>query len=128
MKGKNVLELSYSNLSSITNLINDIRVNISKVDEDFDEDNKLCDKVDENTFVFINIKNKSTQKSSRIDCICNSEKYNLDIDINIIEIVTLNESATIMCENIINKNADQNINFIKSLFANDENISNDENI
>lgn len=127
-KCKNVLELSYSNLSSITNLINDIRVNISKVDEDFDEDNKLCDKVDENTFVFINIKNKSTQKSSRIDCICNSEKYNLDIDINIIEIVTLNDSATIMCENIINKNADQNINFIKSLFANDEDISNDENI
>ena len=121
-KCKNVLESSYGNLSSISNLLNDIKVNISTVDEGLDEDNRICDEVDTNKFVFINIKNKSEKKSSSIDCICNSEKYNLDIDINITEIVTLNRSANIICKEIINKSANENIDFIKLLFDNNESI------
>ena len=107
------LKAYYGNFKSISNLLNDLELNISNINEDSDKINTIYDEIEDNKFIFIKVKNNSSMTSSSIACIYKYDKYNLDIDININEIQTLNRSANIICKEIINKNANDNINLIK---------------
>ena len=113
---KQALESYTGNISSTINLIKNIKLNISCFDEKSNKNKLLCEEIKPNQFVYIVIKNHSTQKKKSRLGIYNYQKFYLDIQIDIFEIKTLNDSAHHLCNKIINDSADKNINEIIKLF------------
>ena len=113
---KQVLESYMGNIHSTINLIKNIKLNISCLDEESSKNTLLCEEVEPNQFMYIVIKNHSTQKKKSRFGMYNYQKFYLDIQIDIFEIKTLNDSAHHLCNKIINKSAEKNINEIIKLF------------
>ena len=107
-KCSDVLKGYYGDITSINNILNDLQLNISIISENSNKINEIYNQIEDNKFLFINIKNESSVRSSGIACICKYDKYDLDIDISIQSVETLNRSAKIMYKDIINKKAINN--------------------
>lgn len=103
----------YGDLKSFDSLLSRLIANISSTTEQNNENNNIYQEIEDNKFIFLKIVNKSSMKSSSISCICQCDKYNVDINIDIHEIQTLNRSANILCREIVNKKAMDNIDLIK---------------
>ena len=108
------------NIPSMLNLIKNIKLNISSFEDESNKNTLLCEEIKPNQFIYIIIKNQTTQKNKSILGLYNYQKYYLDIQIDIqidiFEIKTLNDSAHHLCTKIINKSAEKNINEIIKLF------------
>ena len=104
------------NIPSMLNLIKNIKLNISSFEDESNKNTLLCEEINPNQFIYIIIKNHSTQKNKSRLGLYNYQKYYLDIQIDIFEIKTLNDSAHHLCTKIINKSAEKNINEIIKLF------------
>ena len=113
---KQAIESYMGNIHSTINLIKNIKLNISCFDEESNKNTLLCEEIKPNQFMYIVIKNHSTQKKKSRCGIYNYQKFYLDIQIDIFEIKTLNDSAHHLCNKIINKSAEKNINEIIKLF------------
>ena len=110
------LESYMGNLPSSTKLIKNIKLNISCFDEESKKNTLLCEEITPNHFMYIVIKNNSSKKTKSRFGMYNYQKFYLDIQIDIFEIKTLNESAHHLCNNIINETAEKHINEIMKLF------------
>ena len=113
---KQAIESYMGNIPSMLNLIKNIKLNISSFEDESNKNTLLCEEINPNQFIYIIIKNHSTQKNKSRLGLYNYQKYYLDIQIDIFEIKTLNDSAHHLCTKIINKSAEKNINEIIKLF------------
>ena len=113
---KEVIDAYMGNIQSTLKLLADINLHISSVVEESNENKLLCEEINSNQFMYIAIKNHSTQKKKSILGIYTCQKSYLDIQIDIFEIKTLNDSAHHLCNKIVNKSAEKNINEIIKLF------------
>jgi len=98
------------------NLIKNIKLNISNFEEESNKNTLICEEIEKNHFLYVAIKNNSSKKNKKFCYIYNYEKFYLDIQIDIFEIKTLNESAHHMCSKIVNDSAEKNIHDIIKLF------------
>ena len=113
---RQALETYMGNIPSLINLIKNIKLNISNFEEETNKNTLISEEIEGNHFLFIVIKNNSSKKNKKFFYIYNYEKFYLDIQIDIFEIKTLNESAHYMCSKIVNNWAEKNINDIINLF------------
>jgi len=113
---KNVIDAYMGNMLSTLKLMTDINLHISSVIGESNENKLLCEEINSNQFIYIIIKNHSTEKKERISGIYTYQQFYLDIQIDIFEIKTLNDSAHYLCNKIVNKSAEKNINEIIKLF------------
>lgn len=113
---KNIFASCYSDLSSYLNILNNIQINISSLDSNNQQDNEICEELHENYFIFIKIHNNSSVKKKSILGLYHYNKYKLDISIDIHEIKTLNDSAYDLCQAIVNKSAEKNIESLNTFF------------
>lgn len=113
---KEVIDAYMGNIPSTLKLLADINLHISSVIEESNKNKLLCEEINPNQFMYIIIKNNSTEKSKSILGIYTYKKFYLDIQIDIFEIKTLNDSAHHLCNKIVNKSAEKHINEIIKLF------------
>lgn len=113
---KQAIEAYAGNIPSMINLIKNIKLNISNFEEESNKNTLICEEIEKNHFLYVAIKNNSSKKNKKFCYIYNYEKFYLDIQIDIFEIKTLNESAHHMCSKIVNDSAEKNIHDIIKLF------------
>jgi hypothetical protein len=113
---KQFIESYMGNPMSMLKIINNIKVSISGVSQESNKNKILCEEINTNEFMYIVIKNYSTEKEKSRFGIYKYNKYYLDIQIDIYKINTLNDSAHHLCSKIINEAAGKNINEIIKLF------------
>jgi hypothetical protein len=114
---KTAIEVYMGNMPALVDtLVKDIHIHISSVNNESNKNKLLCEEFNTNEFMYIAMKNNSTEKTKSRFGIYNYQKFYLDIQIDIYEIKTLNDSARHLCNKIINKSVEKNIIEIIKLF------------
>lgn len=112
---KPFIESYMGNPMSVLKMLNNIKVSISGVNRESNKNEILCEEINTNEFMYIVMKNHSTEKEKSRFGIYKYNKCYLDIQINIYKMNTLNDSAHHLCSKIINEAAGNNISDIIDL-------------
>jgi len=108
--------LYMGNVQSTIEVLKQFHLNMVCFDDESNKHTLLCEEIMPNHFMYIVIKNNSTQKTKNRFGFYNYQRFFLDIQIDIFEIKTLNYSAQHLCNRIRNEPPEKNINEIMKLF------------
>ena len=106
---KPFIESYMGNPMSMLKMLNNIKVSISGVNRESNKNEILCEEINTNEFMYIVMKNHSTEKEKSRFGIYKYKKCYLDIKLDIYKMNTLNNSAHHLCSKIINEAAGNNI-------------------
>jgi len=115
-KCQKMLRAHYGDITALASLLSNIEVNISNCENDNEQEQILCEEVEENKFMYVKIKNNSTTKKKSILGLCEYNKYKLDINIISHLLISENEAANKLCKNIVNKQASNDIAELSEMF------------
>lgn len=114
-KCQEMLRAHYGDITALVSLLSNIEVNVSNCENDNEQEQFLCEEVEENKFMYVKIKNNSKVKTKSILGLCEYNQYKLDIDINSHLLIAENEAANKLCKNIVNKKASNDIAELSSI-------------
>jgi hypothetical protein len=115
-KCQQIVNAYCGDITSIINLLNNIKLHISNCENTNKQEQILCEEIDSKHFMYIKIENKSTTKKKSILGLFEYNKYKLDIDIHFYVFKPDNQSAYKNCKEIINKLAQSEILDVNELF------------
>jgi hypothetical protein len=115
-KCQEMLRAHYGDVTALASLLSNIEVNISNCENENEQEQILCEELEDNKFMYVKIKNNSTTKTKSILGICEYNQYNLDIDIHSHLLLAENEAAIKLCKNIVNKQAANDIAELSEMF------------
>lgn len=112
-QSKNALRMCIGDPTVISDILEDIRVNIENGYNNNAEEQVICKELDDNIFVYVTINNNSSSKEKKIGGIFHYKIYDLDFQLSVSSMQATNNSAITQCRNIINKYSQKQIKNIK---------------
>ena len=103
-------------IMAISSLLNNISISISNCNSSNNEEQVLCQEMDNKKFIYVKLRNNSIIKQKSFMGLVEYNRYKLDIDIHISLLQPVNDSAYSQCLDIVSKLGVNEINEVKKLF------------